>query len=163
MQPLIIVEPFWVCARQTLTSQPNALTPPVKAMLRLTCAAAVQQQRHERRWHPRMDSPVLHLEHWRKSSQWFAISRAHAQLMIDDGPVDDIFRKDCYPTQEDGWWGPPVQGSGSRGWSFGAAHVCKRRCMPARPAVCLQQYHGYDGAGACRGGRSCCFKECCPV
>ena len=50
-----------------------------------------------------MDSSALHLEHWRNSSQWFAISREHAQLMVDDGPVDTIFRKDCYPTQEDGW------------------------------------------------------------
>ena len=51
---------------------------------------------------------MLHLEHWRKSSQWFAISRDHAQAMVDDSAVDDIFRKDCYPTQEDGWCVAPA-------------------------------------------------------
>ena len=50
-----------------------------------------------------MDSPFLHLEHWRKSSQWFAVSRAHADLIVNDPNVDPIFRKECYPTRDDGW------------------------------------------------------------
>ena len=65
--------------------------------------AVLQHERHERRWIHRMDSPFLHLEHWRKSSQWFAVSRAHADIIVNDPNVDPIFRKECYPTRDDGW------------------------------------------------------------
>lgn len=34
-------------------------------------------------------------EHWRKSSQWFALSRKHAQLVLEDTHVLDLFQRFC--------------------------------------------------------------------
>lgn len=56
--------------------------------------ATVQVQQPER-WDPIMDTPVMHLEHWRKSHEWFALSREHAQLAADDVAVEATFRKYC--------------------------------------------------------------------
>ena len=50
-----------------------------------------------------MSSDHLQKDMWRKSSQWFAATREHARIMVDDTIIDAIFRKDCYPTREDGW------------------------------------------------------------
>ena len=33
---------------------------------------------------------------WRKSSQWFALTRPHAQLFLDDTVVDAVFRRHCF-------------------------------------------------------------------
>lgn len=55
------------------------------------------------RWIDRMRSEHLSKENWRKSSQWFAATREHARIFVDDTIIDGIFRKDCYPTREDGW------------------------------------------------------------
>lgn len=50
-----------------------------------------------------MASEHLTKDMWRKSSQWFAVSREHAQIYVDDTIIDPIFRKDCFPTRDDGW------------------------------------------------------------
>ena len=42
-------------------------------------------------------------EHWRKSSQWFGLTRAHAELVIKDTVINAAFHDHCYPTTEDGW------------------------------------------------------------
>lgn len=42
-------------------------------------------------------------EHWRKSQQWFALSRAHAELVVADRHVSEVFKRYC--------------------WSFGK-HIC---------------------------------------
>lgn len=34
-------------------------------------------------------------EHWRKSSQWFALTRKHAQLVLEDTHVLDLFQRYC--------------------------------------------------------------------
>lgn len=47
------------------------------------------------RWHPKMESAVLHKENWRKSAEWFAITRDHAQLAADDVAVDLLFQQYC--------------------------------------------------------------------
>ena len=62
-----------------------------------------QWERHVHRWIDRMASNHLSKDMWRKSSQWFALTRAHAQVIVDDTIIDGIFRRDCYPTREDGW------------------------------------------------------------
>jgi hypothetical protein len=34
-------------------------------------------------------------EHWRKSSQWFALSRKHVQIILDDTHILDLFQHYC--------------------------------------------------------------------
>ncbi|BDA47491.1 probable glycosyltransferase BC10 at C-terminar half [Coccomyxa sp. Obi] len=34
-------------------------------------------------------------EHWRKSSQWFAVTRKHAQLVLEDTHILDLFQRYC--------------------------------------------------------------------
>ena len=34
--------------------------------------------------------------HWRKSSQWFSLQRAHAELVLADADMLDLFRRFCY-------------------------------------------------------------------
>lgn len=38
----------------------------------------------------------MKLEHWRKSGQWFALNRKHAQLVVDDVEANESFKK-CTP------------------------------------------------------------------
>ncbi|KAK9792478.1 hypothetical protein WJX73_003670 [Symbiochloris irregularis] len=71
---------------------------------RLNACARKGWERHVHRWIDRMGSEHLSKDMWRKSSQWFALTRAHAQILADDTIIDSIFRKDCYPTTDDGWW-----------------------------------------------------------
>ena len=56
------------------------------------------------RWSDKMASDQLTKEHWRKSSQWFAVTREHAQVIVDDVVVYDAFRAHCYPNDADGYW-----------------------------------------------------------
>ena len=46
------------------------------------------------RWNDGMESPTLKREHWRKSGQWFALNRRHAQIVVDDTEVAQAF-KEC--------------------------------------------------------------------
>lgn len=65
----------------------------------------------EKRWHPDFGAggpgvkadgtgaaplgPPLPQSAWRKSSQWSALTRAHARLVVDDTAVDALFRAIC--------------------------------------------------------------------
>ena len=40
-----------------------------------------------------MESAHLKVEHWRKSSQWVALTREHAELVAGPGPIHDAFEK----------------------------------------------------------------------
>jgi len=50
-----------------------------------------------------METSQMKSEHWRKSSQWFGITRAHAELVMKDTVVNRAFHDHCYPTTEEGW------------------------------------------------------------
>lgn len=45
------------------------------------------------RYSPRMGDALA--PHWRKSSQWFALSRAHAELVLADQDVLAVFAAYC--------------------------------------------------------------------
>ncbi|KAK9907953.1 hypothetical protein WJX75_000484 [Coccomyxa subellipsoidea] len=50
------------------------------------------------RWHPKMargEQVRITPRLWRKTSQWFAIERGLAQVIVDDTAVADLFRKTC--------------------------------------------------------------------
>ncbi len=42
---------------------------------------------------------TLHFKkhHWRKTSQWFSLLPHHAQLVVEDEEVNDVFEKYCFP------------------------------------------------------------------
>lgn len=50
------------------------------------------------RWHPNMGHHKRRIppSKWRKSQQWFAMLRSHAQLMVDDTAFDQAFADTCY-------------------------------------------------------------------
>ena len=50
----------------------------------------------EHRWVARMAGPRLRKHHWRKSWQWFALTRAHAELALADVEVDAALRAHCH-------------------------------------------------------------------
>ena len=43
-----------------------------------------------------MELPHLKRHHWRKSSQWLGLNRQHAQLVLNDTAVAQVFRE-CAP------------------------------------------------------------------
>lgn len=55
----------------------------------------MQHEVHQRRWTDLMDFPGLHWWHWRKSSQWFMFTRAHAEVVVNDTAIADKFRQYC--------------------------------------------------------------------
>ncbi|KAK9835257.1 hypothetical protein WJX84_005095, partial [Apatococcus fuscideae] len=48
------------------------------------------------RWHPNMNDGQFGKHNWRKSSQWFALTRHHAELAVEETYIDGIFTKHCY-------------------------------------------------------------------
>lgn len=42
-----------------------------------------------------MTTSEMNISHWRKSSQWFAMQRRHAQVVADDVEVNQSFEKYC--------------------------------------------------------------------
>ncbi|KAK9837246.1 hypothetical protein WJX81_001372 [Elliptochloris bilobata] len=62
----------------------------------------MDQSRH--RWTPKMETSFFKLDHWRKSSQWIAINREHAQIAALDKALEAVFVKLCYVTYEDGYF-----------------------------------------------------------
>lgn len=56
------------------------------------------QNVEERRYHPKM-SPVIPKKKWRKGSQWIALVRKHAKLVVDDGIILPVLKAFCkrYP------------------------------------------------------------------
>jgi hypothetical protein len=49
---------------------------------------------------------LLHLprSQWYKSSQWFALSRRHAELFVNDTKLDAVFARDCYSEMDLTTW-----------------------------------------------------------
>lgn len=53
-------------------------------------------KRGEDRWSDNMRTDVLDRDHWRKSSQWAAFVRRHAELVAADEHVHEAFKMQCY-------------------------------------------------------------------
>jgi hypothetical protein len=47
------------------------------------------------RWSPRMQTPHMNASHWRKSSQWFALQRKHAEIIVNDVEIEESFKNHC--------------------------------------------------------------------
>lgn len=61
-----------------------------------SCGDPSTGDRQAHRWIPRMLDAGLSQELWRKSSQWVALKRPHAQVVIDDEELDRMFAEECY-------------------------------------------------------------------
>ncbi|KAE8798397.1 hypothetical protein D1007_26257 [Hordeum vulgare] len=48
----------------------------------------------EKRYNPNM-SPVIRKDKWRKGSQWVMLIRKHAEVVVGDKHVFQVFRKHC--------------------------------------------------------------------
>ncbi|KAL6782791.1 hypothetical protein ACKKBG_A08140 [Auxenochlorella protothecoides x Auxenochlorella symbiontica] len=57
----------------------------------------------DQRWVPEFESASLKLHHWRKSWQWFALSRVHARLVVADVEVEAQFQQHCRPSWVPEW------------------------------------------------------------
>lgn len=51
------------------------------------CPAGPLENLMPRRWSDRMKTRHMNATHWRKSSQWFAMKRKHAAVVVDDYEV----------------------------------------------------------------------------
>ena len=68
------------------------------------CNESGWQREENSRWSPLMNTsyepPLLRQHHWRKSWQWFELTRAHVELVLQDTVIDDVFRRYCRETYE---------------------------------------------------------------
>lgn len=48
------------------------------------------------RWKKKMKTSHLDQQHWRKSQQWFILNRAHAELVVEDQHVKEVFKRYCW-------------------------------------------------------------------
>ncbi|KAG2489168.1 hypothetical protein HYH03_012394 [Edaphochlamys debaryana] len=84
------------------TSVPLRPAPLVWAQLlweersRVDACRGRQGDMDEGRWRPAMATPHLNLSQWRKSSQWFALTRPHAALAAADRHVAEAFARHCF-------------------------------------------------------------------
>ncbi|KDD74315.1 hypothetical protein H632_c1407p0, partial [Helicosporidium sp. ATCC 50920] len=67
------------------------------------CARPNWYRAADQRWVPALESAELRLEHWRKSSQWFALTRRHAAAITADRAVERQFRSHCRIAYEPLW------------------------------------------------------------
>lgn len=63
----------------------------------------MQHDRYTNRWTEKLVTPQMTLEHWRKSSQWFGLNREHAELIMSDAAINQVFHDHCDGSTEDGW------------------------------------------------------------
>uniref|UniRef100_A0A383V407 Uncharacterized protein n=1 Tax=Tetradesmus obliquus TaxID=3088 RepID=A0A383V407_TETOB len=63
---------------------------------RLDACVDLRKDRQFYRWRPYMASAHFGPQHWRKSSQWFALSRPAAMLAVADTHVRELFHSFCY-------------------------------------------------------------------
>lgn len=67
------------------------------------CNTTVGWDRNEYRLRPDFVEAGITFPNWRKSWQWIALIRDHADLVLKDIKVDKIFRSLCRPRWDHGW------------------------------------------------------------
>lgn len=55
-----------------------------------------EKRRNIEKWNKHMRTHTLRRGHWRKSSQWFSLTRKHAQVVASDTHVASSLSKECY-------------------------------------------------------------------
>lgn len=103
----------WVATLVLLSESCAPIWPAAAAWLTLaaekrsrvnTCANASDPSddnaRMAYRWQPAMAAAGVARHHWRKSSQWVALRRRHAEAVLADGPVNNAFASECYVDNE---------------------------------------------------------------
>eukprot|EP00884_Botryococcus_braunii_P016679 jgi/Botrbrau1/3695/Bobra.0008s0022.1 len=101
--------------------------------------ACRHQNMDVQRWHPRFEAPPgpvkLRQSLWRKSSQWFALSRSHAELVANDTDLDALFQTICHSLDWDA--------------TLNSQYTCysDEHYIPS-----LLAYHGLESETDCWGG-----------
>ena len=86
------------------------------------------------RWTWRLEAAGVPATAWRKGSQWTALTRDHAQLIVDDTAIAAAFARHCTYGED----------ADTGGW---------RACVPDESYVpTLLAVHGRDNETDCRGG-----------
>ncbi len=49
------------------------------------------------RWNAQMETVNFKYNHWRKTSQWFTVTRNHATVLVGDREVNEAFERYCKP------------------------------------------------------------------
>ncbi|KAL4426019.1 hypothetical protein ABPG75_010035 [Micractinium tetrahymenae] len=62
--------------------------------------ACLHNNRFERRWSNIMKTEHMNASHWRKSTQWIGLTRAHAELVLRDEEVYRSFESGCWSNWE---------------------------------------------------------------
>ncbi|KAK9864497.1 hypothetical protein WJX84_010563 [Apatococcus fuscideae] len=88
------------------------------------------------RMHADMVTGDLMADHWRKSSQWFALTREHVDWIVQDTQIRDIFAKECWVDKE----------NLEKGWSMWRFCVSDEHYVPTLLAVL-----GLDSQTDCKG------------
>ncbi|KAK9848925.1 hypothetical protein WJX84_001940 [Apatococcus fuscideae] len=88
------------------------------------------------RMHADMVTGDLMTDHWRKSSQWFALTREHADRIANDTQIRDIFAKECWVDKE----------NLEKGWDLWRFCVSDEHYIPTLLAVL-----GLDDQTDCKG------------
>lgn len=63
--------------------------------------ACGNEDTNTRRYRDVLDRDGVSFVHWRKSWQWFMLTRSHARLVVEDKGVHQAFEKHCNPSEED--------------------------------------------------------------
>ena len=74
---------------------PNSLKIPRRSPSSQLLLCGALQTMDDWRWKPEMETELLHIDYWRKSPQWVALNRAHAQDVVNDVHVDAQFAAHC--------------------------------------------------------------------
>ncbi|KAL4425157.1 hypothetical protein ABPG77_008262 [Micractinium sp. CCAP 211/92] len=64
--------------------------------------ACLHNNRFERRWSDIMKTEHMNASHWRKSTQWFGLTRPHAEAVLRDEEVYRSFEAGCWSNWEPG-------------------------------------------------------------
>ena len=90
-------------------------------------------QRMDYRWQPSMAGAGVTKQAWRKSSQWFSLSRRHAEVVAGDTAVNDVFARECWVSE----------------WRFCVSG--EKRCGPRHTCVANGLPWLLGGMGTCSG------------
>ncbi|KAK9789383.1 hypothetical protein WJX73_006397 [Symbiochloris irregularis] len=88
------------------------------------------------RWHRGMETAALKQHHWRKSAQWIALTRPHAQAVHEDEHVKPRFKEHCWIDVEN--W--------RKGWQVRSFCVADEHYIPTLLAM-----KGLDNETDCTG------------
>lgn len=104
-----------------------------------------EQRRNIDKWEPSMETDLLQRRNWRKSNQWFLLTRKHAQVISSDIHVAEVFQRECFTYD-------PLNPSFAIPQQSGASANETRKCVADEHYVpTVLAVHGLDNETDCQG------------